>query len=217
MGKLNDFDKYSLKLNVASARLFEQLTGKSFFQIGEEDTMALIYCCLCTNNDFCYTYDVFLGCCENEKIAGWLVREFAKQTAFNEQLKYVHNEEAQQAEEETEEKDKPFTISEYASALIVNYGVDPHYVNYEMPLYEIKDYFWAGEMKRRSELEQQRLFTYLTILPHMDPKKHHKVEDILPFPWEKEAKLENAKDDLKKKAEMIKRTFEKMNGGQNNG
>ena len=209
----NDFGDYKIKLNVAAARLFEQLTGKSFFNVEESDSLQLAYCALVANNDLTITFDTFLLMIENQKIANWLIKEMDKVTKFQEQLKFVRNSKIEKLNEGAEEEiiSTEMMVSDFASALIINYGMDPHYVNYEMALYEMEDYFYAAEMKRRSDLEEKRIFTYLTMLPHLDPKKKTKPEDILPFPWETKEKKANAAKDLKDKQAMIMATFAAMN------
>ena len=219
MTKSLDLTKYKIKLNVASARLFEQISGKSFFKIGEEDAFKLAYSVLIANNpELNFTFNTFMILLQDKKLANWITREIEKENNFQAQLKFVkRNKLVEKAEEGSEDVEALKTISEYASVLIINFGMDAHYVNYEMPLYEMEDYFFVGEMKRRNDLSNQRLFTFLTMLPQLDSKKKIFPEDILPFPWEKNAKKANAEEDLKKKQAMIMATFAAMNGGQKNG
>lgn len=219
MAKSLDLTKYKIKLNVASARLFEQISGKSFFKIGEEDAFKLAYSVLIANNpELNFTFDTFMLLLQDKKIANWITREIEKENSFQAQLKFVkRNKLVEKAEEGSEDVEALKTISDYASVLIVNFGMDAHYVNYEMPLYEMEDYFFIAEMKRRNDLSNQRLFTFLTMLPQLDSKKKIMPEDILPFPWEQNAKKANAEEDLKKKQAMIMATFAAMNGGQKNG
>ena len=210
----NDFDDYKIKLNVATARLFEQLTGKSFFKMDDGDSLQLAYCSLVANNDLTITFETFLKMIESQKIADWLIKEMDKISKFQEQLQYVKKNKIEQLNEGAEEElvSTDMTVSDFASALIINYGMDPHYVNYDMALYEMEDYFYAAEMKRRADLEEKRIFTYLSMLPHLDPKKKTKPEDILPFPWETKSRKANAENDLKNRADMIMATFAAMNG-----
>ena len=219
MAKSLDLTKYKIKLNVASARLFEQISGKSFFNIGEEDAFKLAYSVLVANNpELNFTFDTFMLLLQDKKVANWITREIEKENNFQAQLKFVKkNKLVEKAEEGSEDVEALKTISEYASVLIINFGMDAHYVNYEMPLYEMEDYFFVAEMKRRNDLSNQRLFTFLTMLPQLDSKKKISPEDILPFPWEQNAKKANAEEDLKKKQAMIMATFAAMNGGQKNG
>ena len=217
MAKSLDLTKYKIKLNVASARLFEQISGKSFFNIGEEDAFKLAYSVLVANNpELNFTFNTFMLLLQDKKVANWITREIEKENNFQAQLKFVKkNKLVEKAEEGSEDVEALKTISEYASVLIINFGMDAHYVNYEMPLYEMEDYFFIAEMKRRNDLSNQRLFTFLTMLPHF--QKKISPEDILPFPWEQNAKKANAEEDLKKKQAMIMATFAAMNGGQKNG
>ena len=219
MAKSLDLTKYKIKLNVASARLFEQISGKSFFNIGEEDAFKLAYSVLVANNpELNFTFNTFMILLQDKKVANWITREIEKENNFQAQLKFVKRSKlVEKAEEGSEDVEALKTISEYASVLIINFGMDAHYVNYEMPLYEMEDYFFIAEMKRRNDLSNQRLFTFLTMLPQLDSKKKISPEDILPFPWEQNAKKANAEEDLKKKQAMIMATFAAMNGGQKNG
>ena len=166
MAKGLDLSQYKIKLNIASARLFEQFTGKSFFEMGEEDSLQLAYCLLIANNeDLGFTYETFLTLLSDKKISNWLLREMDRITKFHEQLKFVKKSKlVKKAKEGTNDVEALGTVGDYASALIINYGMDPHYVNYEMALYEMEDYFYTAEMKRRAQLEEKRLFTSLYFL-----------------------------------------------------
>ena len=199
--------------------MFEQISGKSFFNIGEEDAFKLAYSVLIANNpELNFTFNTFMILLQDKKVANWITREIEKENNFQAQLKFVKRSKlVEKAEEGSEDVEALKTISEYASVLIINFGMDAHYVNYEMPLYEMEDYFFVAEMKRRNDLSNQRLFTFLTMLPQLDSKKKISPEDILPFPWEQNAKKANAEEDLKKKQAMIMATFAAMNGGQKNG
>ena len=208
-----DFSQYKIKLTVAAARMFEQLTDKSFFEITDEDGGYVAYSILMANNrELNFTYKAFLSLLNDKKFSNWITGEIERVNKFNEQFKFARKKKYE-VEEGDEEPESPGTVSEFASALIVNFGLDPHYVNYEMEFYELEDYFYAAEMKRRADLEEKRLFTYLTMLPHLDPKAKITPEKVFPFPWEKEAKTENAQKDLEQKQEMILATFAAMNGG----
>ena len=142
MAKSLDLTKYKIKLNVASARLFEQISGKSFFNIGEEDAFKLAYSVLIANNpELNFTFDTFMLLLQDKKVANWITREIEKENNFQAQLKFVKkNKLVEKAEEGSEDVEALKTISEYASVLIINFGMDAHYVNYEMPLYEMEDY-----------------------------------------------------------------------------
>lgn len=207
-----DFGDYKIKLNVATGRLFEQLTGKSFLSFTDEDTMQIIYCALCANNDFNYSYETFLSMLGNRKIANWLLKEFERLSKFQMQLKYTHRDDILSNGDDKADVQVDNMISDFAAILIVNHGMDPHYVNYEMELWEMWDYFNAAEKKKRADLEESRLWTYLTMLPHLNPKKKIKPEQILPFPWENET--EKNKKFMEVNMDAIMKTFKTNTDGE---
>ena len=54
---------------------------------------------------------------------------------------------------------------------------------------DIDLYIRYKDDKERTKLEEKRLFTYLTVLPHIDSKKCP-IEKFLPFQWEEKEKKE---------------------------
>lgn len=50
----------------------------------------------------------------------------------------------------------------------------------------------AYQTNRKELMESDRLWTYLTILPHVDGKKLPSARDLYPFPWEEEEMMEEA-------------------------
>ena len=70
--------------------------------------------------------------------------------------------------------------------LFNTFGLDAHFVLYEMKLFEIGDYLKAIDEHKKEQMERDRLWTFYTILPHVDHKKLKKPQDLMPFPWEKE-------------------------------
>ena len=52
----------------------------------------------------------------------------------------------------------------------------------------------AYDQKKKEQMESSRLWTYLTILPHIESKKIKSPVDLFPFPWEiEEITLERKK------------------------
>jgi hypothetical protein len=82
-------------------------------------------------------------------------------------------------------------------------NLDINYVLNEMHYSEIDSYIKYRDDKNKNRLEEKRLFTYLTIMPHINAKKLT-VSELLPFSWEQEQKekeglkvIDNHKDKLK--------------------
>ena len=165
--------------------MYEQIFGKNFLRMDDiEDTLELMYCCVVVNNpSLLMTYDVFKNFVQDTKVSKWLEREYRKISEFNAQIKVQGEAEEKEKEEDGEE----LTITNVASSLIIRYGMDPHYVMYEMELWEIQPYLNAADIQRKAELVEKRFWTYLTIAPHIDGKKIRKPEDLVPFEWEKKS------------------------------
>lgn len=173
--------------------MYEQITGKNFLKLSnEEEVLELVYCCLVANNpSLLMTYKVFQNLMTDKKVAGWITKEYEKISEFNAQIRTKQVSEPA-TEEKKEEPVEELNITDIASTLIIRYGMDAHYVMYEMELWEIEPYLNAAEIKRKNELVTQRFWTYLTIAPNINTKKVRSPEELVPFDWEKK------KDDVKK-------------------
>lgn len=201
---MKQFDDIKVRLTMRGICLFEQMSDKSFFKLSEEDLISFMYCVITACNDFNYSFETFCGMCGNRKIMDFLVKEYEKMFTIISQ--FNKNEQSQEDEQPQDSGETPSPkITDFCTALVVNVGLDPDYVYDKMQLYEINLYLQRYEEKEKVRLEEQRLWTYLTILPHLDSKKKVKPEDILPFTWEADTKKKRAEEDLKRKAALIKK------------
>ena len=60
-----DYQDFKLKINMKTILLYEEMSGKSFYEVGGEDIMLLIYCALVVNNDLSITknhFDIIFHC-----------------------------------------------------------------------------------------------------------------------------------------------------------
>lgn len=185
-----DFSKYNFRLNIKSCCLYEQITGRNFLKLNaEDDVLALVYCCLVANNpSLMMTYKVFQTLMEDKKVSKWVTKEYERISAYNAQIRTKEIKAQQEEDEEKKEEAEALTMTDIASTLIVRYGVDAHYVMYEMELWEIEPYLVAADIQRKNELVTQRFWTYLTIAPNINTKKVRSPEDLVPFDWEKKDK-----------------------------
>lgn len=198
--KKMDFSKYNMKFTIKSICMFEKLSGKSFFKLTDEDLPMLIYTTFYCSNDLDIKYETFLGIMQNEQIANWALSKYTDMLDVVKQ--FSKDVDATAASGETEA-----TMTDMANSLIINYGVDPHYVMYEMNTWEIEEMYRVVETKIQSHYEEQRLWTFLQVLPQIDGKKVNKPEKLLPFPWEAEAKKKKVEEDLKNNEYAIKHTI----------
>lgn len=205
MKKLN----FNLKLNIKSIIYYERLTGKPFstFNGGEEDVVPLLYCMLVANNDFKRTYEETIKYLfTDEKFVEQINSRLQKIFLFESQFfnKEEENKEipSQINTQNKEESNKVF-IHQLVPILVMDCNLNIDYVLNEMHYSEIDSYIKYRDDKNKNRLEEKRLFTYLTIMPHINAKKLT-VSELLPFSWEQEQKekeglkvIDTHKDKLK--------------------
>lgn len=195
-----DLSQYKMRLNVKSICYFEKITGRSFFKFTDEDVMYLLYATFLTNNpETKITYKTFLGIMGNEQIAKWAVSQFEDAISIIEQF----NDNVEDNKEEKFSMEQTNTMTDFATSLIIDYGMDVNYVMYDMNLWEIEKYFEAVNNHIKRDMEMERFWTYLKILPHIDGKKCKSPEAFLPFDWEKDNKKKKAEKDLENNKNAI--------------
>ena len=95
-------------------------------------------------------------------------------------------------------------MTDFATSLVIDYGMDAKYVMYEMDIWEIEEYFEAVNTHIRKEMELERFWTYIKILPHIDSKKCKSPEALVPFDWERETRKKKAEQELKNNEYAVK-------------
>lgn len=185
-----DFSKYKLKITGKVMCAYEALTGRPFLKIETpEDIQYLYYCSLVLNNPEFATmeYDVFKYLMLDEEVVNWMTEEYLKIGKYLRQFKTdvgdFEEDDDEGKSHSKKEKDKVFYMLDAIPGLIVRMGMDPNYVMYEMEEWEITYYYRMMQEIDRGRLTEERLWTYLQILPHIG-KKLGGPEKMLPFPWE---------------------------------
>lgn len=209
-----DFKNYKFKMNMKSLLLFEKISGKSFFEISnEEDIEKLKYAILVKNNDdMTMTYDVYKVFARDKKVNKWLNESYLREASFISQTGLLNvGEKEDDGDEKDDDNDEVMTIGKIVSSLIVQYGIDAHYVMNEMSTYEIYDFFRAAEAKVKSELCDKRLWTYLQIAPQIDTKKIKSPEKLIPFSWEAKERKKKAEEELKRLSKGASIIGQKLN------
>ena len=182
-----DFSKYKIKINGKVMCAYEAMTGKPFLKIESEDEVKhLFYCSLVFNNPEFETmdYGVFEFLISDPAVGQWLLGEYLKISDFIRQFKTDVTDEDEESEEGGDEDDKTFFMLDAISGLIVKMGMDANYVMYDMQQWEMTYYYRVMRSMDRERLTEERLWTYLQILPHVG-KKLGTPEKMLPFEWEK--------------------------------
>lgn len=196
-----------IKMNIKTCCLFEELTGKSFFEcISNDDAIIFMYCCLIANNDITITLDDFKAMIQNKDISKWLEDEYRQLTDFNSQF----NKPITFGEGKGDKQGKPLKMTDIASSLIIQHGVNPYYVNNDMGLYEINHLLETADNLKKAEALDKRFWTYIAVSPHINTNKVRKPEDLIKFEWEKETRKKQAEEDLINNEKIIKRLIGKQ-------
>ena len=188
---------YNIKLNIKSIIKFEQLTNKPFSLIdytSEEDVSKLLYCIVLSNNDCQFTYSQFLQLLDSKKISKNLFEQSQTVCEVFNQFKNTGTEEENTRDTVEGKESRGTYVKDLAALLVIQGGLDVNYVLNELSLNDIPLYIQALNDKQRERMEEQRLWTFISILPHVDSKKLKTPADLYPFPWElKEKEIEREK------------------------
>lgn len=186
--------QYKINLNIKSIVLYEKLTQESFslFDGTISKIIPLLYCMLVANNDYNESYeDTVKYLFNDERLMKELGERLEKQMKFQSQFKSPFKEEEINLSDKSNDtsNDKQVFITQMIPILVVDCGLDINYVLNEMQYTDIDLYIRYKDDKEKTKLEEKRLFTYLTVLPHIDSKKCP-IEKFLPFQWEEKEKKE---------------------------
>ena len=166
------------------------MRGKSFSLMDysdRDDLETLLYTStICNSPGKMFTFEVFRETFSNKKV----VREMV--LALERELSVLAQFQKKEARKDYVDSEKdPECIKDIVSTLIM-YGLDAQYALNEMELCDLPIYIKAHEKIRKEEMESNRLWTFFTMMPHIDAKKmKNGAKDLIIFPWEEEeAKIE---------------------------
>ena len=186
-----DYQDFEIKLNMKTIMLFEKMSGKSFYDLDDEDTTLLVYCSLVVNNNQKVTFSTFQQILKNERIARTLMAKCQGELDFISQFNKTTASE-DKSEDKTETDNEDNTLTSIINSLILSNSLDINYVMNDMSIWEISVLSKSIEEKTKADLVEKRFWAYLNICPHIDTKKIKGPEQLLPFPWEKESKKEES-------------------------
>lgn len=195
----------SMKLTMKVVIRWEQLLGRSFSCMdykSQSDVEALIYCSmLCNNPNMTYTLEEFTHTLKNDKISRDIYKAFARESSVINQFQ-TNTESGNSSESGT----TPGYIKDIVSMLIMS-GLDANFAM-NMELCDMPLFVEAYQSKRKEQMESDRLWTYLAILPHVDGKKLPSARDLYPFPWEEEEMMEEATKSIREDSDKLDAFFE---------
>ena len=186
---MNKYKQFT-RLTIKSIIRWEQLRHRSFSLMdytNRDDITALLYTAYITEHGVSYTQEVFNQVLMDEKTFAAMSSEMGK---VMEVMSQFSKKDDDGASVPNTVPSTPATIGSIVSALIIS-GLDAHYALNEMELQDLPLYIEAYENKRKEEMEGERMWTYLTILPHIDTKHmENGAKDLITFPWEQKPKVE---------------------------
>jgi hypothetical protein len=203
----------NIKPNFKAIRYFERLTNVSFLELENKPELVLqyLYCCLIAHpeNNFNLTFDEAVKSFF-PKYAAQLIEQFAREMTFINQFKDTQEEVIDEADSSInlqkksspKEKETVF-LSSLIPILVYDCGLDINYVLNEMDYTDSELYIKSDIEHKREQMENQRFWTYLTILPHVGGKKLKEPKDLIEFPWEKEQKKHDAEKKFKEDRQKL--------------
>ena len=191
------------KLNIRSIIIAEKLLHKSFGKFdlnSESDLQVITYAMVAAKNEETLTMEMFGKLNKNRKLWAEIMN----------QVKYEFEYIGQFNEAGEVDNDTDICVTDLAVSMILS-GIDAHFV-YDMRTTDIADFLKGIEDNKREQMEQDRFWTYLKILPHVDGKKLKSPEDLITFPWEAKHK-QKIRDDEFERAKANFEKFIKSNNG----
>lgn len=174
----------TMRLTIKNIIKWERIRGKAFSEMdytNEEDMMTLLYATSGKDNE--YTLSQYKEAVARSPILRKEIKEIEKESAILRQYEGKR-------EETTGESKGNASVSEMAGLLAMA-GIDTAYLMNEMRIDEIPVFMEAYERRRKEDMEQQRINTWFTMLPHVNTKKLKRPQDLYTFSWEvDEAKRE---------------------------
>lgn len=199
--------KFNIKLNIKAIIRAEQLLSKPFAEIDYanfDELLKLLYCAVLVNNDVLFTFTEFCELTENESLLSSMVGGIEKYNSVLAQFMRSSGEDCTRPAEQS--STRPPYMKELAADLILS-GLAPGYVMEEMELADVPVFIEAAGRKKREEMETARLWTFLTVAPHIDTRQVQTAKDYYPFPWEIEEAERKAAEAIERDQEIAERFF----------
>lgn len=180
-------DALRLRVTLRAVLLFERLSARSFASLDlqdPDDVELLIYTLQrdATPEGSRLPFDVWKNVLKSPEVSETYYTALGK--ALEELGEFSIIGGSSEEAELLESPDDAPTFTEIATQLIIEGGISPDYVMDRLELWELPALLQALEGHKREGLEYTRLFTWLSMLPHLAQDAAESPEKILPFPWD---------------------------------
>lgn len=193
--------KYNIRLSIKAIIRAEQILSKPFTEIDYsniDELVKLLYCLVLVNNNVVFTLEEFQTIVENEKQFSAMMKEIEKANVVLAQFSHPTENNTQGPAV------GPQYLKDLAGMLIMS-GMDAGYVMNDMEISDIPVFVESYERRKREDMEAQRLWTFLSVAPHIDTKKLRTAEDFFAFPWEQAERKRKAEVVMKKNTDEFYR------------
>lgn len=186
-------NNHNIRFCLKAIIIWEALTGRAYSRIElqeEEQVKALLYAMYLAADNKPISQEIFEMSLQSQHIAHNLVDEAVQAITLNQRLSENISTIAIPSSKKSnqEEEQEPQPLSPLIARLIIEGGIDAHYVLYQMSLWELPLYLNALAEQRQENIERERLWCYLNLSPHIDHKKVKSPQDLLPLPHEQRQK-----------------------------
>ena len=180
-------DALRLRVTLRAVLLFERLSARSFASLDlqdPDDVELLIYTLQrdATPEGSHLPFDVWRNVLKSPDVSETYYTALGK--ALEELGEFSIIGGSSEEAELSESPDDAPTFTEIATQLIIEGGISPDYVMDRLELWELPALLQALEGHKREGLEYTRLFTWLSMLPHLAQDAAESPAKILPFPWD---------------------------------
>ncbi|WP_353332768.1 hypothetical protein [Bacteroides sedimenti] len=182
----------------------------SDFDFSDDETnTTLLYAMAVSGSDSLFTLNTFKVLMGSKKQSDRIFKQAEKAMAYMAQFQKAVEKSAN-----PDDKTPTLRVGELATYIIIHGGLDAKYVMFDMDVHELPLYIKALESKKREQMEERRLWTWFSILPHVDSKKLKEPSDLITFPWEADAKRQENLAKLEADEDRFNK-FIKTEGGIN--
>lgn len=200
------------RLTMKAIIRWEQIRGRAFSVLDyadREDIEALLYTMYCGEVKSEYTFEVFRQVLADERFMNSMFSDLSKIMRIVAQFQKQTD---SPGISNAEGNPNPVKASEIIATLIMS-GLDAGYVLNDMELCDLPMYIEAYERQKKERMEESRMWTYFTMLPHIDAKKmKNGARDLIIFPWEEQEIQREAERALREDADRFE---EFMKQGRN--
>lgn len=175
--------------------LWEQMTGRSFSEADfsdEEDVRKVQYCSCVAYADEPFTYGEFVTMLSSRRVAASVAKAMARYNDFVSQFIPAH------AMPRADGDAAPHPRMGQIAARLIAHGMDAHFVLDEMSVAELPLYVEALDDVFKQQEESRRLWTFYSIMPHVDARKLRTPQHLCRFPWERRDVTEEERTQAKK-------------------